>query len=57
MKDIALFVLAFILAVQILLLGLLALAFNNAVLGFLCGVAIPESIHQLRRMRNADRTC
>ena len=51
-KNIGLYGLAFIAALQILLFGLLALACNNAVLGFMCGAAIPECIHTLRRMNN-----
>lgn len=48
MKDISLYILAFIAAIQILLFGLLAVSCNNAVIGFMCGVAIPECIRWLR---------
>lgn len=54
MKNASLFILAFIVAVQILLFGLLATTFNNAVIGFMCGMAIPECIRWLRDSRIDD---
>ena len=48
MKNFSLIIMATIMAVQILLFGLLALSCNSAILGFMCGLAIPECIRFLR---------
>lgn len=48
MKYFSLILMATIMAVQILLFGLLALSCNSAILGFMCGLAIPECIRFLR---------
>ena len=52
--NIAIYALAAIAAVQILLMGLLAMTLNNWVIGMLCGVSIPEVIHWLREQRGGD---
>lgn len=46
-KNIGLYGLALIAALQILLFGLLALACNNAVLGFMAGAGLVECWHWL----------
>jgi hypothetical protein len=53
-KNIGLYGLAFIAALQILLFGLLALACNNAVLGFMAGVGLVECWHWLLDSRKED---
>ena len=50
-QTIAIYALAAIAAVQILLMGLLAMTLNNWVIGMLCGVSIPEVCHWLMEMR------
>ena len=50
-QTLAIYALAAIAAVQILLMGLLAMTLNNWVIGMLCGVSIPEVIHWLREQR------
>ena len=53
-RNIGLYGLALIAALQILLFGLLALACNNAVLGFMCGVGLVECWHWLLGQRKED---
>ena len=53
-KNIGLYGLAFIAALQILLFGLLALACNNAVLGFMAGAGLVECWHWLIGQRKED---
>lgn len=50
MKTLGITVMAFVVAVQLLVLGVLALACNNAVLGFMVGIAVPEAFRMLPRM-------
>ena len=52
--NIGLYGLAFIAALQILLFGLLALACNNAVLGFMAGAGLVECWHWLLESRKED---
>jgi hypothetical protein len=47
MKNFSLILMATVMAIQILLFGLLALSCNSAILGFMCGLAIPECIRFL----------
>ena len=53
-KNIGLYGLAFIAALQILLFGLLAPACNNAVLGFMCGAGLVECWHWLLESRKEE---
>ena len=53
-NNIGLYGLAFIAALQILLFGLLALACNNAVLGFMAGAGLVECWHWLLESRKED---
>ena len=53
-KNLGLYGLAFIAAMQILLFGLLALACNNAVLGFMAGAGLVECWHWLIESRKED---
>lgn len=50
MKTIGITIMAAIVAVQMLILGVLALGCNNAVLGFFLGIALPEAIRLLPKM-------
>ena len=54
MQNTGITLLAVIAAIQIIFFGLLAMATNSWVLGFLCGITIPECIHTIRRMRRGD---
>lgn len=53
-KNLGLYGLAFIAALQILLFGLLALACDNAVLGFMAGAGLVECRHWLIDQRKED---
>lgn len=53
-KNIGLYGLAIIAALQILLFGLLALACNSAVLGFMCGAGLVECWHWLLESRKEE---
>ena len=54
MRTFGLTAMAFVVAVQLIVLGVLALACNNAVLGFMVGVAVPEAFRLLPRMEEPE---
>lgn len=47
MKTFGITIMAIVVAVQLIIFGILAIACNNAVLGFMCGVGLVECWHWL----------
>lgn len=54
MRTTALTIMALIVAVQMIVLGILALACNNAVLGFFLGIALPECFRILPKLEERE---
>jgi hypothetical protein len=45
---------AIVVAVQLIIFGILAIACNNAVLGFMVGIALPEAFRMLPKMEEPE---
>jgi len=54
MKTFGITIMAIVVAVQLIIFGILAIACNNAVLGFMVGIALPEAFRMLSKMEEPE---